>query len=107
MEIQGFELGNRYAKIFLAYHMAETGPTPQFLEFGLTHEAQYRLRNEVTERLSAIISFEAAYKAMLVGDGKLVLPGNTAYVMKYRNGYPLSEVLEKDLQLDRHFLSFA
>ena len=71
---------DRYARIFLAYHMAVTGHIPQLLEYGLTQEAQYRLRDEVTDRLSATISFEAVYKALLVGDGSHVLPANTPCV---------------------------
>ena len=70
LEIQGIELAHRYAKIFRAYHLAVTGHTPQLLEYGLTPEAQYRLRNEVPERLSATPSFEAVYKALLGGDGR-------------------------------------
>ena len=59
LEVQGIELAHRYARIFRAYHMAVTGHIPQLLEYGLTQEAQYRLRNEMTERLSATISFVA------------------------------------------------
>ena len=80
LEIQGIELALRYARIFRAYQMAVTGHIPQLLEYGLTQEAQSRLRDEGTDRISVIISFEAVYKALLVGDGRQVLPANTRYV---------------------------
>ena len=82
LEIQGIELAHRYARIFRAYHMAVTTHIPQLLEYGLTQESQYRLRDEVTDCLSATVSFEDVYKAVLVGDGRQVLPANTRYVLR-------------------------
>ena len=80
LEIQGIELAHRYAGIFRAYHMAVTGHIPQLLEYVLTQEAQFRLRNEEPDRRSATFSFEAVYKALRVDDGRQVLPANTRCV---------------------------
>ena len=44
---------------------------------------------------------------MLVGDGRQVLPANTRSVLKYRNGYRLAEILEKEFEPDARFLSFV
>ena len=77
LEIQGIELPHRYARIFRAYHMDVTTHIAQLLEYGLTQESQYRLRDEVSDCLSATVSFEDVYKAVLFGDGRQVLPANT------------------------------
>ena len=63
--------------------------------------------HEGTERLSPTMSFEAVYKVLLLGDGRQVLPANTRYVLRYRNGYSLAEILEKEFQPDPQFRSFA
>ena len=98
LEMQGIELAHRNAKIIRAYHMAVTAHAPHLLEYGLTQESQYRLRDEVTDCLSATISWEDVYKAVLVGDGQQVLAVNTRYVLKYKNGYRLAEIFEKRFQ---------
>ena len=61
----------------------------------------------MTDCLSATVSLEDVYKALLVGDGRRVLSANTRYVFKYRNGCRLAEILEKEFEPDPRFLSFA
>ena len=65
------------------------------------------MRNAVTERHSATIFFEPFEKALLFGDCRQVLPANTRYVLRYRNGNQLAEILEKDFKPDQQYLSFT
>ena len=62
LEMQGVELAHRYVKLFRAYHMAVAARVTQLLEYGLTQDAQYRLRCEMTAHLSSTIPFEAVYR---------------------------------------------
>ena len=57
LEIQGIELAHRYAKAFRAYCKAVVGQLPLLLEYGLTQESQFLLRNELSAQLSTTISF--------------------------------------------------
>ena len=79
LEIQGVELAHRYAKIFRAYHIVVAKRSPLLMEDGLTQESQFRLHEQLGPHRSTTIYFEAVYKALLVGDGRYLLPPNPAF----------------------------
>ena len=106
LEIQGIELAHRYAKPFRAYYAATLGRSPLWLEYGLTQQSKVRLRSELSVQLSTTISFETVYKALLVGDGRQLLPANKDFQPKYRNGLRPVEISDADFEVDPQFLCF-
>ena len=56
--------------------------------------------------LSATISFETVYKALIVGDGRQLLLPNTEFQLKYRNGIRPAEIYAADFEVNPQFLCF-
>ena len=104
--IQGIELAHRYAKIFRAYCDAGAVQRPLLLDYGLTQESQFLLHSELSAHLSTTISFETVYKALLVGDGRQILPANDKFEVKYRDGLRAAEIYKEDFEVDPQFLCF-
>ena len=106
LEIQGIELAHRYAKIFQAYNAAILGRSPLLLEYALTQESQFLLRNELRAQLSTTISLDPVYKALLVGDGRQLLLANKEFQPKYSERQRPVEIYEADFEEDPQFLCF-
>ena len=85
LEIQRVELAHRYAKIFRAYDIVVGKESPLLMQFCLTHESQLRLLEQQASHISSTVSFEAAYKPLLIGEGRELLPPNSAFQLEYRN----------------------
>ena len=76
------------------------------MEYSLRQESQFLIRNERRAQLSTLISFEAVYKALLVGDGRPLLPANKEFQPKYRDGLRPAEIFEADFEVGPQFLCF-
>ena len=61
------------------------------LVYGLTQESQFRLLEQLGPHFSSTLSFEAVYKAILVGHGTQLQPPNPAFQLEYRNGLRTGE----------------
>ena len=79
---------------------------PILMEYGFTQEIQFRFQERWSPHLSSTGSFEAVYKAILLGHGRQLLPSNPAFQLEYRNGLRAAEAYEEDFQVDQRFFSF-
>lgn len=106
LEDQGLELENRKATMFRRTRWTLVGQSPGLLQYGLTRESQFRVDEQLCPHLSSTSSFEAVYKALLGGEGRLLLPQNLAPKLGYRNGLVEAEANSHEFELNTRFLPF-
>ena len=79
LKLEGNDLAHRSAITFPAYQLAVAKRSPLLMEYGLTQESQFRLHEKVGPHLSSTVSYDAVDKALLGGEGRQLLPQNSAF----------------------------
>ena len=104
LEKQGRELPHRYGTISRAYQVVVAKQFQLLMEYGFTQERQFWLQELLGPHLSSTGSFEAVYKALLVADGRQLLPPNPAFQLEYRNGRLAPEADAENIPVEPRWL---